>query len=71
MPNNVNTGGISFLGLLTLILVTLKLTGMITWSWWIILAPAILSFCIWLMIIAATVALIIAVLICDYYESRR
>lgn len=38
--NNVtNTGGSGFLGLLTIVFITLKLTGYITWSWWWVLAP--------------------------------
>jgi hypothetical protein len=42
MSENVkvnNTGGIGFFGLLTLIFITLKLTGYIDWSWWWVLAP--------------------------------
>lgn len=35
----VSSGGISFLGLLALIFIALKLTGYITWSWWWVLAP--------------------------------
>ena len=34
-----NPGGISFLSLLFLIFLTLKLTGVIAWSWWWITAP--------------------------------
>lgn len=34
-----NSGGIGFLGLLTLLFIGLKLTGYITWSWWWVLAP--------------------------------
>lgn len=30
---------IGFLGLLTLIFITLKLTGNIAWSWWLVLLP--------------------------------
>lgn len=30
---------VSFFGLLGLILITLKLTGYITWSWWAVTAP--------------------------------
>ena len=37
--NNKNTGGVSFLGLLTLLFIGLKLTGYITWSWIWVLAP--------------------------------
>lgn len=32
-------GGIGFLGLLTIVFITLKLCGVITWSWWWALAP--------------------------------
>ncbi len=34
-----SSGGIGFLGLLTLIFITLKLTSVITWSWLWVLAP--------------------------------
>ena len=37
MSKEVNTGGISFLGLLTIVFITLKLTNVITWSWWWVL----------------------------------
>lgn len=33
------SGGVGFLGLLALIFITLKLTGVIDWSWWWILSP--------------------------------
>lgn len=39
MSKEVNTGGISFLGLLTIVFITLKLTNVITWSWWWVLSP--------------------------------
>lgn len=32
-------GGVSFCGFLTLIFITLKLLGVIAWSWWWVLAP--------------------------------
>jgi hypothetical protein len=35
----VKTGGIGFFGLLTIVFITLKLTGYINWSWWWVLAP--------------------------------
>lgn len=37
--NNANSGGIGFLGLLTILFIGLKLTGYITWSWWWVLSP--------------------------------
>ena len=42
MSENVkvnNSGGIGFAGLLTIVFITLKLTGYIDWSWWWVLAP--------------------------------
>lgn len=33
------SGGIGFYGLLTIALIVLKLTSVIAWSWWWVLAP--------------------------------
>ncbi len=37
------TGGIGFCGMLTILFIALKLTGVIEWSWWWVLAPAWIS----------------------------
>lgn len=37
--NNSSSGGVGFLGLMFLILMTLKLTDYIDWSWWWVTAP--------------------------------
>lgn len=37
--NSASSGGISFLGLLTIVFIVLKLTNYISWSWWWVLAP--------------------------------
>jgi hypothetical protein len=37
--NKVVYQGPNFLTLLLLLFITLKLTGHITWSWWLVLAP--------------------------------
>ena len=46
--NNNNTtttsGGIGFLGLLTIVFIVLKLMGIITWSWLWVLAPIWIPF---------------------------
>lgn len=56
MSENSNTsrGGIGFVGLLTLVFITLKLTGYIQWSWWWVLSP------IWICVLAV-VAIIAAI----------
>lgn len=37
--NHAASGGIGFLGALTLIFIVLKLCGVISWSWWLVLMP--------------------------------
>ena len=39
----VRTGSVGFGGILTLIFITLKLLGKITWSWWWVLSPIWIS----------------------------
>lgn len=38
------TGGIGFVGLLTIVFITLKLCHVINWSWWFVLLPTLLPF---------------------------
>ena len=40
MSNNTIIG---FVGLLTIVFITLKLIGTITWSWWWVLSPVFAS----------------------------
>ena len=37
--NNNSQGVIGFVGLLTIVFIVLKLTGVIAWSWWLVLSP--------------------------------
>lgn len=39
MSKEVNSGGVSFFGLLAIVFITLKLTNVIAWSWWWVLLP--------------------------------
>ncbi len=41
--NTSSSGGIGFVGLLTVLFIGLKLTGYISWSWWWVLSPIIIS----------------------------
>ena len=36
---SVNSGGIGFCGMLAILFIGLKLGGLVTWSWWWVLAP--------------------------------
>jgi len=47
MNNNksqINSGGIGFIGLLTIVFIVLKLTHILDWSWWWVLSPLWVSF---------------------------
>jgi hypothetical protein len=46
------SGGIGFFGLLTVVFITLKLTHVIAWSWWWVLAPLIAPIALVLLICA-------------------
>jgi hypothetical protein len=41
-----SSSGIGFLGLLTIVFITLKLLNIIAWSWWWVLAPIWIPFAI-------------------------
>lgn len=62
--NNESSGGIGFVGLLTIVLIVLKLTSVIDWSWWWVLSPLWIGFALWLLIVAV-------VLLCVWIGDRR
>lgn len=51
---NVNTQPLTFLDLLAIVFIVLKLTHVIDWSWWVVLAP------IWGALVLAIAIVIIA-----------
>lgn len=46
------SGGVGFLGLLTIVFIVLKLTNCIAWSWWWVLSPIWLPLAIALFVAA-------------------
>jgi hypothetical protein len=54
---NNSGSGIGFTGLLTIVFITLKLLGKISWSWWWVLSP------IWVSFVVVAVILLVALLI--------
>lgn len=54
--NNSSSGGIGFFGLLGIVFIVLKLMGIISWAWWLVLLP------IWGPTVLAFVILIILLL---------
>ena len=55
---NARSGGIGFCGTLTVVFIVLRLTGVIDWDWWWVLAP------LW---VPALVALLVVVVVVIYY----
>lgn len=49
-----SVGGIGFTGLLTIVLIVLKLTGFIDWSWWLVIFGPFL--CVLALVVVACVA---------------
>lgn len=44
MSEGTTRAGISFISLLCLLFIGLKITGYISWSWWLIMLPVIIPF---------------------------
>ncbi len=61
-PNSSSSGGIGFVGLLTILFIGLKLTGYISWSWWWVLSPIWLTVTVFFTVFAVIglVAIILA-----------
>ena len=55
--NTTTSGGIGFTGLLTILFIGLKLTNVISWSWWWVLSP------IWIAALLAAILFIIYLLL--------
>jgi len=50
--SDMETSGINFVGLLTIVFITLKLLGKITWSWWWVLSPLWIPLCIGIIVLS-------------------
>ena len=48
-------GGVGFVGLLQLVFIVLKLCNIITWSWWAVLLPTIISVGLFVVVILAII----------------
>lgn len=60
--NESKQNGVGFLGILTLIFITLKLTNYIDWSWWWVLAP------LW---IAPSILIVIVIIGIIYLQIKK
>lgn len=62
--SSASSGGIGFVGLLTIVFITLKLLGKIDWSWWWVLSPSIAAFVIWCVVLAGCLCVL-------YFAQKR
>ena len=49
--DNKSSGGVGFLGILTIVFIVLKLVGVIEWSWVIVLLPLIIPSCLFFLVV--------------------
>ena len=58
-----SNGSVGFVGLLTIVFITLKLLGKIDWSWWWVISPIWISagFALLVLLIALLIVFIIAI----------
>ena len=63
--SNSNSGGIGFLGLLTILFIGLKLGGVIGWSWWFVLLPLYGP-----LVCVLVILLVIAIMACFAGKSK-
>ena len=68
---NRDTGGVGFLGLLTLLFIGLKLTGHITWSWIWVLAPLWIPMGIALLVLSVGILIVGLGIIVKTLKDKR
>ena len=52
-------GGISFVGVLQIAFIILRLCNVITWNWWLVMLPLIITFGLWLISFIISVIILI------------
>lgn len=62
------SGGVSFTGLLQIVFIVLKICGVITWSWWLVLLPTLISVGIFVL---ALLFVIVGSIIINHVEEKE
>jgi hypothetical protein len=72
--NNTTTqsnGGVGFFGILAVLFIGLKLGGVITWSWWWVLAPLWLPISVFLgILLVGVIATSVVMLIASLFTKK-
>lgn len=64
------SSGFPFLSILTLIFITLKLTGYINWSWWWVLAPMWIPLAIFIAVMTVAGIVLIGAAVIDAAKAK-
>lgn len=56
---------------LTIVLVVLKWTDVITWSWWLVLLPAIISFSLYIVLLVVKLAAVLIGVVAVKKRQKR
>ncbi len=64
--NNSSSGGIGFCGLLTIVFIVLKLIGVISWSWWWVLAPVWIPTALVVALVILVFLVFLIAMLCGY-----
>ena len=70
MGNKTKSGGVGFFGLLGIVFITLKLCGIINWSWWLVTLPLWIGVGLWIWTVVICIALIVVRAIYDTLFER-
>jgi uncharacterized membrane protein YhdT len=62
------SSGVGFTGLLTIVFIVLKLTGVVNWSWWWVLSPMYIPIVL-LLLVLLVIALIAGLI--SIYENYK
>jgi hypothetical protein len=64
--NSQSSGGIGFCGLLTIVFIVLKLIGVISWSWWWVLAPVWIPTALVVALVILVFLVFLIAMLCGY-----
>jgi hypothetical protein len=62
----LSSGGIGFCGLLTIVFIVLKLIGVISWSWWWVLAPVWIPTALVVALVILVFLVFLIAMLCGY-----
>ena len=55
--SSAKSGGVSVLGVIQIVFIILKLVGVISWSWWVVLIPLWITIGLILFLVLCTIAI--------------